>query len=116
MAQFQTFSLRRYKIDGQEIGFTPSDGLLHIAGEDWTVSKWLKTVERVRVALEKTGMVEKPPPPEVAPWHGKPTSDFLSQNFDDIHKRQRGRIKSAPLLLRLFYDGVITKEHLDADS
>ena len=115
MPEIDTYSLRSYKIGGQEIGFTRSGKLLHIAGEDWTVEKWLKTVERVRTALEREGWVDKPKPKAAPdPWNGR-GSEFLDRNVGKINmmnilNREKGLIKNAPWPLSLVYDGVITKE------
>jgi len=113
MPAFDFYSLRSFKIGGQEIGFTRSKKLLHIAGEDWTVKKWLGTVDRVWRLLKAEKLV-KEPVKEVAPWEGK-SSTFLGYNVMEINSLSRGVLKKPPFWLRPFYDRVVTKDILSGE-
>ena len=111
MPEFDQISLRSYKVGGQEIGFTKSERMMHVAGEDMTYERWCEIVERVDRMAIRSGWKGKPPKfGNAAPLEGR-GSNFLSENLSEIVEvRKRGHIRKAPFWLRWAYDGIITKE------
>ena len=111
MPNFDQISLRSYKIGGQEIGFTVSEKMMHVAGEDITWERWQEIVERADRQAIRGGWKEKPPKfGNAAPLEGR-GSNFLGENLSQIIEvRERGHIRNAPFWLRWLFDGVITKE------
>lgn len=112
---YDTVSLTGYPIGGQPVGLTRSAQLLHIAGEDWTLERWQKFVDRVNRLLAQERWIEEPKKPgDPHPSNGR-TSTFLGAQWRDITSRERGMIRKVPVwlfFLRPFFDAVITKEEL----
>jgi|TARA_Y100000310_G_scaffold341042_1_gene438895 hypothetical protein len=108
---YDTMSLTKYQIGGQDIGLTRSEQLLHIAGEDWTLNRWMKTVERVNKMLVTERWMPDPRKNGVTGSH-RGSSNFLTHNHQAIVAQTQGRMKRAPWWLRWLYSAVITKEQL----
>lgn len=108
-----TFSLRSYKLGGQEIGFTISEGTMQVAGEIMDFERWIEIKDRVQTAMERNGWVLKASKfANAAPHEGKGSS-FLDANVDEIIHRKQGRIKDPPFWLKWFCSGVLTKERFN---
>jgi hypothetical protein len=109
--EIDTYSLRNFKVGGQEFGITKSTKTLHIAGDDWSVEKWHDLVDRVHIALTRDGLVNGVSSKgKLARDPSFGMSTFLSNNVGQIHRQKRGFLKRAPIWLRWLYESVVTKE------
>ena len=104
------FSLRSFKVGGQEIGFSRDDQKLHIAGDEYSVEDWQAIVDRVQTAMERKGWVDKPKKGAGSPPWGGRSSSFLSANVTKIHQVEQGYLRRAPLWLRWLYPWIVTHE------
>jgi hypothetical protein len=114
--KFEFYSLRGQTIGGQDVGFTPAERLMHIAGEDWTPEQWLALVDRVQKALEREGWVEKKPLKDYTVDPNSGTSSFLTRNVKKILRMNTGLIQPLPWYLKWLspkYQAIITREELE---
>ena len=84
-------------------------GYVTVDGIELTPEEWGSVVKRVGAALARLGHVDPPPPSPPAPR----TTRFVVSNLPALNAIKRGKVKNAPLILRPFYDSVITKEALN---
>lgn len=85
-------------------------GTVLLNGTALPASRWPSLNKRVTAVFSRLGMIEKPTPTPT------PTASRFfvdNDNLRAMNKLKRGKVKTAPFPLSLFYDAVITKEPLD---
>lgn len=115
-------------VGGQPVGYDIPAGILSIAGEEFTVDRWLETRRRIDMILKRTLSPEDwKALREKLAWLGKrdrlpqelrdyeqpashAASSFLTRNLDIINSLDGGRLKKAPWWLRRFFPLVVAKE------
>ena len=99
--------------DGEKVQLSldETNGDVELNGSTITAEAWTGLVARVLAVHRRIGAVEKP-----APTPRPRVSTFIGANLERLNKMARGRMRRAPLLLRPFYDSVVTKEPLDGYS
>ena len=103
-------TLNNVKVGDVPVSFDDKAGILNLAGNEITVDEWREIERRIetlvtgRAGLSKKKSMEPPV-----------FSNFVTANLPFINKSTRGRMKKAPLLLRPFYNAVVTKEELHGE-
>lgn len=120
-------------MNGVPVEYKPSTGTLILAGEEYSMERWLETRRRIDMLLKRTldpkdwkdlrerlawlGKRDRLPIElrdyEAKKDHG--ASSFLSNNLTAINGRWRGFLRRAPWWLRWRYDAVVTKESYRGD-
>ena len=115
-------------MNGVPVEYNASTGTLILAGEEYTIERWLETRRRIDMVLKRTlNQADWKELREKLAWLGKrdrlpqelrdyeqPASvgggSFLERNLEAISRQREGTLKRAPWWLRWAFPMVVTKE------
>jgi len=122
-----SFELKNVLIGGERVGFDRRARSLQLAGESVPIDEWLEIRRRIDLIIghemrseewkelrEKLAWLGKRDrlPRELRDWEPdgqKPSTNFLSRNFDVLNDMKDGTVKRAPWWIRWLYSAVVTK-------
>lgn len=92
------------KEDGSRGEIVYEDGTLLFDGVTLSAKDWVRLNKRVEAVLRREGLTANP---QVAPVPR--ATSFILENLSVLNKMKRGKVRTPPWPLRLFYDAVVTK-------